>query len=88
MGSRTGETICATLQGERSAQRVTFIKSYEDMEPEAGYAGDVIYEGALSEDGLEISGTWEIAGVWSGSFLMVRAGRKAAGARQEAFAKA
>jgi hypothetical protein len=88
MGSRVGETICATLQGQRAGRQVSFIKSYEEMEPEAEYEGDVIYEGVLSEDGLEISGTWEIAGVWSGSFLMVRAGRKATSARQEAFAKA
>lgn len=88
MGSRIGETICATLQGQRAGRQVSFIKSYEDMEPEAEYQGDVVYEGVLSEDGLEISGTWEISSVWSGSFLMVRAGRKAARARREAFAKA
>lgn len=88
MGSRIGETISATLQGQRAGGQVTFIKTYEEMEPEAHYKGDVIYEGSLSDDGLEISGTWEIAGVWSGSFLMVRAGRKAASARLEAFARA
>jgi len=88
MGSRIGETICATLQGERADRKVDFIKCYEAMEPEAEYAGDVTYDGVLSEDGLEISGTWEIAGVWSGSFLMVRASRRATTERQEAFARA
>ena len=88
MGSRVGETISATLQGQRAGGQVGFIKSYESMEAEAQYEGEVIYDGLLSEDGLEISGTWEIASVWSGSFLMIRAGRKATSARLEAFAKA
>lgn len=87
-GSRRGETICASLRGQRAGRQVSFTKTYEEMEPEAEYAGQVSYDGVLSEDGLEISGTWEIVGAWSGSFLMVRAGRKTTAARLETFATA
>src|SRR3546814_6756133 len=41
-------------------------------EAEGGY--DVVhYDGALHADGIEIEGQWQIAGIWSGTFLMIRA---------------
>lgn len=65
----TGATLRAIVEGSRQGSAVTFIKIYEDAEqrPEP-----VFYSGTIQPDGNEISGLWEIAGHWSGTFLMVR----------------
>ena len=81
-----GQRLHALLDGRRLGQLVVLIKTY-DVDPESDYSSKVIYEGAVSDDGQEIEGRWTIHGVWSGKFLMVRPGRKAAAARQAEFAK-
>lgn len=65
----TGGTLESIVDGARQGSAVTFIKMYNDAErmPEP-----VFYSGTIQPDGNEISGRWEIAGHWSGTFLMVR----------------
>ena len=41
--------------------------------PPPGYDA-VQYSGEVNQDGSEIEGRWTIPGVWSGKFLMIRAG--------------
>ena len=62
-------TLYSIVDGAREGSAVSFTKVYEDEErmPEP-----VFYGGSLQPDGNEISGRWEIAGQWSGTFLMVR----------------
>jgi hypothetical protein len=64
-----GGTLRAIVDGSRQGAAVTFTKIYEDAErmPEP-----VFYSGTVQPDGNEVSGRWEIAGHWSGTFLMVR----------------
>ena len=59
----------AIVEGSRQGGALTFTKIYEDAErmPEP-----VFYSGTIQPDGNEVSGRWEIAGHWSGTFLMVR----------------
>jgi hypothetical protein len=64
-----GPTLHAIVEGARSGSAVTFTKMYDDVEhrPEP-----VFYSGTIQPEGNEISGRWEIAGAWSGTFLMIR----------------
>lgn len=59
----------ASIEGRRAGLAVTWLKLYDD--PSRGYDA-VTYEGAVSLDGLEISGRWSIPSSWSGAFLMTR----------------
>jgi hypothetical protein len=76
----TGETLHSIVDGVRQGSAVTFSKMYEDDErmPEP-----VFYSGTVQPDGNEISGRWEIAGQWSGTFLMVRNPGAAESAEEE-----
>src|SRR5262245_5969112 len=74
-GDGAGATLFATLSGSRHARAVTFRKTYESAGPDYG---TVDYEGTLSSDGCEIAGRWIIRRGWSGTFLMIRSGGKAA----------
>lgn len=57
------------LEGRREGTAVTFVKSYDDP----GRADYVVhYAGSVAPDGSEITGTWDIPGVWSGTFIMTR----------------
>ncbi len=69
IGPAKNRTLYATIGGRRSGQAVRFMKVYEAND---GAYTSVAYEGALSEDGLEIDGDW-VADGWSGRFLMIRA---------------
>jgi len=70
-GKAKGLTLVATLQGRRTGHSVTFLKTYDDLR----YGYDAVqYAGAVNQDGSEIEGRWTIPGVWSGKFLMIRAG--------------
>ncbi|KQN39242.1 hypothetical protein ASG37_06530 [Sphingomonas sp. Leaf407] len=64
-----GALIAAAIDGHCEGAKVAFSKFYDESE---GYADMVVYAGALSDDGCEISGRWDIPGVWSGTFLMIR----------------
>lgn len=66
-----GALIAAAIDGHRDGAKVRFSKFYDDSGSE-GYGDMVVYAGVLSDDGCEISGRWDIPGVWSGSFLMIR----------------
>jgi hypothetical protein len=62
-------TLQAIIDGRRDGDRVRFAKSYD------GQDGDydiVRYDGSVDEAGLEITGRWDIPGIWSGTFIMVR----------------
>src|SRR3546814_17044997 len=64
-----GQTLHAVIDGRRKGGSIRFLKMYD--EAEGGY--DVVhYDGALHADGNEIEGQWQIAGIWSGTFLMIR----------------
>ena len=76
-----GMTLHAVIHGQRSGTRVSFTKRYDYLQ-RAHYAID--YEGTLASDGDEIEGTWTIPGVWSGTFLMVRARREEAAEERRA----
>jgi len=66
---RCGETLHAVIDGHREGLSVSFLKMYE-----ADDDHDVVhYQGTLHVDGNEIEGRWDIPGIWSGTFLMVRA---------------
>lgn len=64
-----GGQLFATIDGIRTGQDVRFTKFYD--------SGDEIYDtvhyaGTLDAEGTEISGTWQIPGDWSGTFIMTR----------------
>jgi hypothetical protein len=63
----------ALLEGQRDGNTVTFSKSYDDP----ARARAVQYTGSVSPDGTEINGRWDIPGIWSGTFIMVRKAGKA-----------
>ena len=77
---QAGLTLHALIVGTRSGTAVAFTKRYDAL---ARAADPVHYEGTLSPDGDEITGRWTIPGSWSGSFIMVRAARRAAPAAVE-----
>jgi len=70
------DTVHATLSGSRQGSSVTFVKSYEGG---AGpdYQNPVAYAGMLNGDATEIEGRWQIRGLLSGRFLMIRSSGKA-----------
>lgn len=76
--SEGGGLLYADVSGRRRGFHIEFAKSYIGV---GDWAHTVHYAGTLSSDGLEIEGTWEIPGHWSGRFLMIRATREAAEAR-------
>ena len=59
----------AFLDCRRDSALVSFLKQYD-----ATHRADtpVAYAGALSSDGDEITGRWQVSGDWSGTFIMVR----------------
>ena len=68
---RPGVILTATIDGKREAGTVTFAKVYDNAE----LVPDIIhYSGRIEPGGDEISGEWEIPGIWSGTFLMMREG--------------
>lgn len=71
--AETGSPLSAMVEGERIGSQVRFTKRYDAL-ARAHYA--VRYDGTLSAEGDEITGEWTIPGVWSGTFIMVRAARQ------------
>ena len=76
VGPTKGQPLTATVQGRRNGHSVTFLKIYDNPPP--NYDA-VQYSGDVNHDGSEIEGRWTIPGVWSGKFLMIRAGAVQAG---------
>lgn len=80
------KTHYATLSGGRQGSAVSFVKTYDP--PGFGYSR-VTYDGTLNGDATEIAGQWSIrylAFSFSGEFLMIRAGRRAAQRARRKFA--
>ena len=60
----------ASIAGQRSGNKVSFVKRYEP--PGYGYS-TVSYEGVVNAEATEIDGRWRLPGTaFSGTFLMVR----------------
>jgi hypothetical protein len=68
-----GATIHAMIEGSYEASSIRFRKIYDDFD---GDYETVLYEGRIDPSGDEISGRWDVPGAWSGTFLMMRAGRR------------
>jgi hypothetical protein len=64
-----GAILHALLEGSREGSTVRFVKTYDDPS-RAHYA--IFYGGTVNGEGTEITGRWDIPGVWSGTFIMVR----------------
>jgi hypothetical protein len=60
----------AVIEGSRDGGTVRFVKMYDDLSRPTPH-----YSGTIQPGGDEIEGEWTIPGDWSGTFLMVRAGR-------------
>lgn len=71
----------AFLDGRRDAAQISFLKQYD-----ATHRADtpVAYAGAISGDGDEITGRWQVAGDWSGTFITVRRSRGGAAMERRA----
>ena len=66
----------ATLSGQRTGSGVTFVKTYDGS---GEWVHSVDYDGAVNEDGTEITGQWQVqdeGGLGIGPFLMMRANSK------------
>lgn len=75
-GEAPGGYLYATLRGRRAGSTVTFAKTYDGT---GGWEHSVGYDGTINEDGTEITGQWRVDGewgMWTGPFLMMRAGGK------------
>ncbi|MDP1738766.1 MAG: hypothetical protein Q8L23_15160 [Caulobacter sp.] len=72
----------ASIAGFREGQTVVFVKRYDGS---GGWSHAVNYHGALSSDRSEIEGAWDIPGVWSGRFLMIRSRGAPDAVRRKAF---
>ncbi|HKP26374.1 MAG TPA: hypothetical protein VJV39_21075 [Dongiaceae bacterium] len=81
VGDARGRTLTASLQGRRSERSITMLKIYHGA---SAYYDSVHYVGELNEDGTEISGTWRVAGNWSGTFMMMRSRTAETAASKEA----
>jgi hypothetical protein len=75
-----GQPLPAMLEGQRHGFSVTFVKRYDEFKR---VSTPVHYTGTVRGDGNEISGTWEIPGQWSGTFLMIRAKPKSIGVERK-----
>lgn len=70
----------SVVDGTIEGSRVAFSKFYESGQESFDL---VQYEGAVADEGREISGRWSIPGDWSGTFIMVRASEPAPPAEAE-----
>lgn len=74
-------TLHAVIEGRRDGLEVRFSKIYDDVE-RVPFA--ILYSGTVDPGGDEIAGYWEIAGEWSGTFLMIRSRGESDAAAREA----
>jgi len=84
-GGSPSDNLYATLAGSRHDNTVSFVKTYDGKNP---FYSAVAYEGTLSPDGTEIEGRWNIPGVWSGKFLMIRSAGKQEAVSRKVFERA
>jgi hypothetical protein len=82
---RPPQPLNASIAGFREGGTVVFVKRYDGS---GGWSHAVNYHGALSADRSEIEGVWDIPGVWSGRFLMVRSRGAPDAVRRKAFQEA
>ena len=66
LGAR-GQTLHGLLVGRHIGDSVTFTKTYDNY-----HTAPIHYSGSVNGEATEISGSWDIPGVWSGTFIMVR----------------
>ena len=66
----SGGTLHAVVDGRRQGAAVSFLKMYDQADE---HYDTVQYSGTVASGGDEIEGRWQVAGGWSGTFLMVRA---------------
>jgi hypothetical protein len=64
----------AVIEGTRSGGLVRWVKMYDDLA-----RATPRYEGRILPGGDEIEGEWHIPGDWSGTFMMMRRRKEAAG---------
>lgn len=64
-----GQTLHALIDGTRGGNAVQFVKTYDDIRRARS---PIFYRGMVNGDKTEINGNWEIPGMWSGTFIMVR----------------
>ena len=71
-GDAGAGTLHAVIDGRRQGAAVSFLKMYDQADEDYD---SVQYSGTVASGGDEIEGRWQVAGGWSGTFLMVRARR-------------
>lgn len=64
-----GRHLTSAVDGTRTGRSVQFTKFYAPVRD--GYDA-VVYQGTVSADGDEVTGTWQVPGAWGGSFIMTR----------------
>jgi hypothetical protein len=64
-----GASLHAFIEGHRNGSAISFVKRYDAV---TRSNTPVFYAGTVDDSGDEISGTWDIPGQWSGTFLMIR----------------
>jgi hypothetical protein len=85
LGTMSGGVLTALLAGGRRASAISFVKTYDQADP--NYYYPVHYEGMLNGDATEIEGRWRIGDGTSGKFLMIRSEGKAVAAEEKKSAK-
>ena len=73
----------AVIEGRREGATLSFVKFYDDLDRPTPH-----YHGRIQPGGDEVAGEWTIPGDWSGTFIMIRAGRAAEEIERRVAAKA
>ena len=68
----------AVIEGSREGSAVRWVKIYDDLSRATPH-----YRGTIQPGGDEIEGQWHIPGNWSGTFMMMRRRKEAAGETRE-----
>jgi len=75
-----GQLLHALIEGRREGARVHFVKVYDHL---GRAANPITYDGQVLSGGDEIEGRWTIPGIWSGTFMMVRARKEETAAQRK-----
>jgi hypothetical protein len=76
VGDDAGQKLQGHLDGERAGKAVHFSKVYVGAADQ--HRSEILYAGAVHDEGTRIEGTWTIPGNWSGVFKMTRIKQKQA----------